>query len=61
MAKAELKKKVKARSVTRRYAKKIINNTEKLLKENGEEEADRLLTSKEILLEQPAELKEVDK
>ena len=62
MAEAELKRHVKARSVTKRYAKKVMENTDKILKENGDsEEANKLLTNKEILIEQLAELKELDK
>ena len=61
MSEAELKRNQKTPSVTRRYVRKIIESTEKLLKDGGEEEANKLLTNKEILIEQLADLKEIDK
>ena len=60
MSEAELKRNQKTRSVTRRYVKKIIENTEKVLRDGDEEEANKLLTNKEILIEQLADFKEID-
>ena len=61
MSEAELKRNQKTRSVTRRYVRKIIESTEKVLRDGDEEQANKLLTNKEILIEQLADLKEIDK
>ena len=59
MAEAELKRNIKARSVTRRYVKKIIDKTDEVLKEDGDQEqANKLLTNKDILIAIQAKLKE---
>ena len=56
MLEADLKRNQKTQSATQRYVKKIIESMEKLLKDGGEEKANKLLT-----IEQLADLKEIDK
>ena len=61
MAEEELRKKSKARSVTRRYIKKVIGETATCFESEAREVADQLSANRDILRDKFKEIKATDK